>query len=376
MISLFAKGLAQGITEPLVAPLTHDPTLSDHILIWERADDPPENVRTRALLSTRSEFGDLGLPRVTSLNHIDHLAPGDIVALHADGRVRTLFRCQSAHNSLFITDRCNSNCLMCSQPPKNIDDLDYHYTINTQLIPLISPDTPALGITGGEPTLLGPRLPRMLRQLKETLPKTAIHLLSNGRSFAWPQVAKAVAAVAHPDLVVGIPVYSDLDAHHDYIVQAKNAFAQTILGLHQLARAQLRVEIRVVLHRQSMVRLVQLARFISKNLPFAEHVAFMGLEYTGYTPHNDALLYLEPSEYMPRLSEAVGYLDDLGMCCSLYNLPLCLVPEELHKFCRQSISDWKRGYLPACRQCVALERCGGVFETSRRHSALIKPIGV
>ena len=60
--------------------------------------------------------------RVTSVKRIDHLQSGDIVVVSQRGNVRTLYRPSSSHNFLFATDRCNSNCLMCSQPPKDKDD--------------------------------------------------------------------------------------------------------------------------------------------------------------------------------------------------------------------------------------------------------------
>jgi hypothetical protein len=38
------------------------------------------------------------------------------------GRVRVLYRRSSRHNFFLVTERCNNYCLMCSQPPKSVDD--------------------------------------------------------------------------------------------------------------------------------------------------------------------------------------------------------------------------------------------------------------
>ena len=56
-------------------------------------------------------------PAVTRARALGHLDEGDIVAVHASGTIQTLFRARSSTNAMFVTDRCNSNCLMCSQPP-------------------------------------------------------------------------------------------------------------------------------------------------------------------------------------------------------------------------------------------------------------------
>ena len=192
----------------------------------------------------------LALPVVHSVRDIDHLRDDDIVVVQPNtGFVRTLYRPDSVHNGLFMTERCNSNCLMCSQPPKDKDDTEQFTEINLELIRLIPPSVSYLTITGGEPTLLRNRLFRILRALREALPTTDVHMLTNGRLFAWPDFTRDFVEANHPRLVLGIPLYSDSSTAHDYVVQAKHAFDQTVMGLHQLARNNVPVEIRVVLHR-------------------------------------------------------------------------------------------------------------------------------
>lgn len=51
--------------------------------------------------------------------------------------------------------------------------------------------------------------------------------------------------------MVGIPIYSDLSMVHDYVVQADGAFDETIRGILNLKRMRQRVEVRVVIHKQT-----------------------------------------------------------------------------------------------------------------------------
>ncbi len=272
------------------------------------------------------------IPTVSGLHDVTHLHRNDIVLIRSTGDVNTLFRENSHHNSLFVTDRCNSNCLMCSQPPRDRDDTAFFFDVNMKLLDLIPSMTQNLGITGGEPTLLGERLPAMIARAHDRLPIVEVDVLTNGRAFAWKDAVRQLEAIDPHRAIFCVPLYSDYYALHDYVVQASNAFTQTILGLHNLARFGYRVEIRIVLHKQVIPRLRSLATFINRNLPFAEHVAFMGLEYTGYTPHNDGLLWIEPDEYHSELQEAVEYLVANQMNVSIYNLPLCILPNELWKY--------------------------------------------
>ena len=278
-------------------------------------------------------------------------------------------------NALLVTERCNSFCLMCSQPPKDKYDIEYYHEIHKKLIPLIPKNCPYLGITGGEPTIMGDLLFELLTLLKEHLPSTEIHMLTNGRAFSINKISEKLSLVNHPRLMLGIPVYSDFYQDHDYVVQSKNAFYQTLMGINNLKRYRIRIEIRVVLHKLTFSRLENLSEFIFLNLPFVDHVAFMGLEITGFTKPNLNKLWIDPFEYMPQLENSVHYLDKRKIRVSIYNTPLCLLPDSLWDFSRKSISDWKNIYHKECSECDVLEKCGGFFASSDlKHSQHIKSI--
>ncbi|TSA48412.1 MAG: hypothetical protein D4R50_01180 [Actinomycetales bacterium] len=78
-----------------------------------------------------------------------------------DSDINVLYRWGANSNSFLITERCNSFCIMCSQPPRDIDD---HYLVDDMLaaLPLIHQDTAEIGITGGEPTLWGDDFIRLI----------------------------------------------------------------------------------------------------------------------------------------------------------------------------------------------------------------------
>ena len=305
----------------------------------------------------------------------DYLQTGDIVRLHPEARImRAIYRANSSHNVLFITERCNSRCVMCSQPPRDVDD---GYLIEDLLkaIPLMDKATRFLCITGGEPTLNMEGLLKIIREVKVRLPGTSLHMLSNGRTFQYLHQAKAIASLSHSDLTIGIPLYSDLPSQHDFVVQAKGAFDETILGLMNLARHQQRVEIRVVIHKLTVDRLPEVARFIGRNLPFASHVALMGLEPTGFGKTNLAGLRADPWDYREQLTETVHRLVDDKINVSIYNHPLCLLPSELWKYARKSISDWKNVYLKECQKCEVRDQCCGFFTSAKNfHSNFVKSI--
>ncbi|MGD1430850.1 His-Xaa-Ser system radical SAM maturase HxsC [Mycolicibacterium septicum] len=293
------------------------------------------------------------------------LGEGDVLSIYPEsGRVRVLYRRSSRHNFFLVTERCNNYCLMCSQPPKKADD-GWLIDEIAQTLPLVDPETVALTFTGGEPLTEWRRFIGLLDLARDLLPDTAVHVLTNGRAFSSPEVAQAWAAVDHPQLSAGIPIYSAVDHIHDYVVQAKGAFDQTVLGVLHLKDRGQRVEIRIVLHAVTAPRLRQTCSWIARNLPFVDHVALMGMENTGFAIANDDMLWIDPIDYQEQLKAGVEVLSTAGINTSIYNLPLCVLDPSIRPFAMQSISDWKNSYVEECGSCTARRDCAGFFSTGR-----------
>ena len=238
----------------------------------------------------------------------------------------------------------------------------------------MSQDTYSIGITGGEPTLLGAKFLALLHSLKVNPPGTALHVLSNGRRFTDTHFCKTIAEHNHRNLMFGIPIYSAEPEKHNFVVQSEGAWNETIEGIINLKRFGIRVEIRIAMHKEKWPGVVDLAEFIRKNLPMADHVAFMGLERMGFGITNWKYLFVDPRDYALTLERAVLRLSQAFINVSIYNISLCLLPASLHEFAKMSISDWKNEYLEACSMCEKKATCSGFFSsTLEAFRPLIRP---
>jgi His-Xaa-Ser system radical SAM maturase HxsC len=304
-----------------------------------------------------------------------YLAPGDVIGLSPDGtQISVLWRRASHQNSILLTERCDNYCLMCSQPPRERDD-DWLLQRAFEVVRLLPPETTDVLFTGGEPTFYGHRLLDLLAETLGRLPAAQVHLLSNGRRFADGSYASAYAAVAEPRLMVGIPVYGAEEDLHDYVVQARGAFRETIRGILNLAERDQAVELRVVVHRLTAPKLVEIAEFIARNLPFVDQVALMGLEIMGLARANLGEIWIDPWDYRSELAEAAELLEAAHIRTYIFNHQLCLVDERVRHLAVSSISDWKNDYLPECDECDLRAQCGGFFTSAKyRRSAHIKPV--
>jgi His-Xaa-Ser system radical SAM maturase HxsC len=248
---------------------------------------------------------------------------------------------------------------MCSQPPRDNND-DWRVDELLDLVPLIDCSVPALAITGGEPTLLGHRLAQVIEGVTICLPNTQLNILTNARRLAAPSLAEEVTKCAGR-VLWAVPLYADIAARHDYVVQSDGAFEETVNGIYNLAERHAAIEIRIVLHQQTIERLLPFAEFIWRTMPFVRHVAFMGLEPMGFAKTNRDLLYLDPLDYRDQLETAVWHLHDRGIVTSIYNTPLCLLFQDIWPLARKSISDWKNAFVPECEGCTVRDACGGFF---------------
>ena len=230
---------------------------------------------------------------------------------------------------------------MCCQPPLTNDDIDELFERNIGIIDRAPKDIPVVGISGGEPTLLGDKLINLITHIRTTLPEADIHMLSNGRNFKDIEFTRQVCEAADDKLFVGVPLHSDYYRDHDIIAGAKEAYNETIAGIFNLSALGAVIELRIVINKLNYMRLPQIAEFIHKNLPFVGWTAFMAMEHIGHAVSNERNIWIEPIDYVSQLTEAVQILAQWRKEVAVYNVPLCLIPESIHTFAQKSISDWK-----------------------------------
>ena len=297
------------------------------------------------------------------IDSIEDFHEGDVVVLNQKGEIIFVYEITSCHNAIMATERCNHRCIMCPQPPV-LQEKD-KTQFNLKLISLMDKDTQEIGITGGEPTLIGDKLFILIRQIQKQLPKASISILSNGVKFADKEYAMKLAKCRHQDLQIDIPLFSDITEEHNRIVGA-NTFYKTVQGLYNLALFRQRIGLRIVVHKQTYKRLPQFADFIYHNFPFVSQVAFMQMETTGLAKENFDDLWIDPYDYNEQLRESAPLLADRGMKPYIYNAQLCVLPEDIRCYAQQSISDWKDIYIPECEGCALKGQCAGFFESNRQ----------
>lgn len=298
---------------------------------------------------------------------------GDIVKLYPDGLCKVLWSRGSIHNVLFTTPACNVKCLMCPQPPCS-DNVQVHKD-NLKILSLIDYDPKVICISGGEPFLFPDRVKAYFEIINRRWPSCQVDVLTNATRLSKFSLCKEIALASPINTTFCVSLHSDVAKVQQKINRVGTSFKDAVCGINNLGKLRQMIEIRPVITKANYRYLYDFAVFIVRNFPYVSHVAFMGQEIVGCARNNYDEIWVDPTDYIENLHQAVEYLDQMRICVSIYNIPLCLLPKNLHRFATRSISDWKQGYTPVCSGCKLRDECCGVFLTSGQYlSRGISPV--
>lgn len=329
--------------------------MSEHVELLYVQPDRAEIYPDEELLTGDQDV----LTRLRTLNNYD------VVGISDEGMLYRYYDDSSIENSFFITEKCNSNCIMCPSPDYarkrgNSTEVDDLIAIASH----IPSDTPHITITGGEPFMAGKRIFDLLDYCRDKFRRTEFLILTNARIFAVNKYCQRLKETMPGNCIIGVPIHGSCSEIHDSLTRVENSFKQTMTGLRRLQSMGVPIEIRVVVCKPNAQDIRSIACLIAEQLNGVRHVNIMAMEMTGNACVNADLLWIPYRESFRYVKPAIDILVESGIDVGLYNYPLCTVDPEYRLLCAKSISSWKVRYAPACAECYLKESCGGVFAGS------------
>lgn len=309
-------------------------------------------------------------------NYLYSLGSDACIEISANGRIATVYG-KKYDNTLYITDKCNSNCIMCPMAePVRRNGNTVPFEIIKELIRYMPSDMEHLTITGGEPFFIREKLFDILKNLKESNKVWGYLLLSNGRIFANKEYCLKFASAVPEDFLVGIPIHGPNSEIHDAISQSLGSFNQTIAGIHNLlAIHKVSVEIRIVVNRMNVEYLSDMAKLISEKFPAIDSVKLMGMEMLGNAIVNSEKVWISYEDAFVYMKPAIDYFVKRAIDVAIYNFPLCFIDKPYWHLCANSIAEYKIKYFDECAQCREKLACGGIFTgTDKYLKGKVKPI--
>jgi pyruvate-formate lyase-activating enzyme len=274
-------------------------------------------------------------------------------------------------------NKCNNKCVMCTNAPGFARQPGVNYRLKSQISKLerylkgLGPiylknagSADFVSLTGGEPTL-HPEFFQLLAYFRRRLPGTPITLLSNGRRFADAGFSEKFAAAARAPFTVAVALHGPSARVHDAVAGVAGSFKETVQGLKNLAALapEVRLEIRLVLHKKSIEHFPGTLEFLLKTFPDTSRylVAAIHYEIEGMSLSNHPAVGLRLAESGKVVNAALPLIGRF-MDFRLYHFPLCQVRKELRPLCWITIPEEDRVYpQEKCGACAARKKCLGLM---------------
>lgn len=276
-----------------------------------------------------------------------------------------------------VWNRCNSNCIICTNPVGFRDEnKSSPYSAKATIARIDSwkqrnqLSKESINLTGGEPTI-HPDFLALLTKIREMLPENRIVLASNGRMFSYPWFAKECLKINN--FVLEVAIYSSNPRLHDGMTRIKGSFKQTITGIHNILKYKnpfQELEIRIILTKLNYKDLDKTVNFIKKEFPGIDRIVIIFMELEGYAGKNFKIVGLTYKEFEPYLSLSKMEKWEKGLPeIRLYHFPLCCLKPELWKYTWRTQTPHRGGislneeevtFVPRCNQCLYKKYCLGI----------------
>lgn len=301
---------------------------------------------------------------VISRQLYDSIDDGDIGIISSGNMMRVILSRRANHNTVLVTERCNNQCLFCSQPPKTAND-DGLLVQSALSIAAFNFDG-VIGVSGGEPLLYGEEFLSFLCFVAENSLHTSLHVLTNGRRFADVAYARKIKSISEKlNITFGIPLYSSTAATHDILVGSPGAFDETVRGLINAGNLGVSIELRVIPTRQNIAELPGLVEYVNRVFSNVTQISVMGLESIGWARKNWDKISIDNYADTDIFRQLSITAERTTIPLVFFNYPKCQLPQDLWPFAVQSISDWKNYYPVECEKCSVKSSCAGYFSSSK-----------
>lgn len=263
---------------------------------------------------------------------------------------------------LFVTEKCNSNCIMC---PMSLDSRKRGLSITgdnwTGLVDLIPDNLAHITITGGEPFLEYKNLLPFLETINKRFPYTEILILSNGRAFSITNLFNELLPLITEQYCFAVPIHASGPELHDRISQTPGSFRQSLKGLKNLSKTTARIEIRIVGHQRNISDLNNIFYMLINSGIRIDVINLLAMEMMGCAAHNRDELWVDYTDLCQSAMQGIKYAILHGTDVGLYNFPLCTIPKQIWPLAKQSITPSKVRFYDECQDCREYNACGGLF---------------
>ena len=266
---------------------------------------------------------------------------------------------------LMITERCNSDCVMCPMGPgaRLRGEALSDETLDG-LLEGIPDDVQHIDITGGEPFLRWRQVLHAMETINVRWPDADVLVLTNGRALSIDFLQREILPLLTPQYRFAIPIHADTAGRHDGITRAPGSFEQSMRALRFLSGTPAQIEVRLVAHKGNMDVLARTCGMLCESGVRIDVFNLVAMEMNGSAARNRDALWVDYDRLYAAAEPGLLALIAHGIDVGLYDFPLCAVPRRAWALAKRSITPWKVRYAQACGDCAVRQACGGLFRST------------
>jgi MoaA/NifB/PqqE/SkfB family radical SAM enzyme len=273
-----------------------------------------------------------------------------------------------------IWNKCNSHCVMCSNPSK-FQEEDPYKGYSLELLKERIRGTKILDdkicLTGGEPTI-HPDFFKLISFIREKFPKIVIELDTNGRRFFYPSFAERLLKFGRINICISLHGFDAKS--HDAVTRTPGSFKQTVEGLENIFKYSHlglnEIEIRIIITKITCEYTEKILKLIKERFPQLERVVIVFMEMEGQAGDNLKLVgltYTYFRKFIPKIARWIPLFKDLRF----YHFPLCMIDHKYWPYVWRTLTpeENETDFLPSCKRCRYKKYCLGI------HKDYLKLIG-
>jgi len=277
---------------------------------------------------------------------------------------------------LYLTGKCNQNCFACPSPETSRNDTEPKDEA-LRIASLLDGVNTHINVTGGEPTYYNDYFIDVIKTLQEKAPKSSIQVLTNAISFSNDKFVEKITKsdIKMDKILFSVAIYGSNNTIQDLAVGIKNSLPILDKALLNLINLKAMIELRVVITQYNYKDLENISDYIIKKYRGnILRVVFMGLEMSGNARKNQEKVWIDFENHNLYLENAILKLMNNGIRVRLYNYPLCYLKKNYWTLSKDSISYWKKKFMPDCNHCRVKAYCSGFFAATIPFIKKVYPI--
>ena len=255
---------------------------------------------------------------------------------------------------------CNDNCISCPVKTLNLKDPSYDNIIKE--IEDISKISNHIEFNGGEPTIRKD----FFKIINYVNNKNFEHvsLLTNSQLFFYNDFAKKISNIKNLKIITTL--YGHNEQLHDSISQNPGSFNKKIKGIKNLIDNNVKLELRILLHKMNYLNFNEMVNFITQNFQSNNFLTIniLNPKLTHNALDNKENVSIKLSKLSNFLENPIKILTNSGFNVNLFHFPHCMLPKNLWSFSAGITTSISELYFSEfCIDCLMKSNCAGIWKS-------------